>query len=61
MFRRAAGREGVAAKLAGIAAHATDIGVLVVLGRPEPSPVRLNPRMQPTGRKGAGSAREPFK
>ncbi|RPJ81100.1 MAG: DUF4386 domain-containing protein [Acidobacteria bacterium] len=31
-FRRAASGEGVAAKLAGIAAHATDVGVLVVLG-----------------------------
>jgi hypothetical protein len=32
LFRRAAGGVGVAAKLAGIAAHATDAGVLVVLG-----------------------------
>ncbi|HEY8258763.1 MAG TPA: DUF4386 domain-containing protein [Gemmatimonadales bacterium] len=32
LFRRAAGGEGVAAKLAGIAAHATDVGVLVILG-----------------------------
>lgn len=32
LFRQAAGGEGVAAKLAGIAAHATDVGVLVVLG-----------------------------
>jgi uncharacterized protein DUF4386 len=32
LFRRAASGEGVAAKLAGIAAHATDVGVLVVLG-----------------------------
>ena len=32
LFRRAASGDGVAAKLAGIAAHASDIGVLVVLG-----------------------------
>jgi hypothetical protein len=32
LFRRAAGGEGVAAKLAGIAAHASDVGVLVILG-----------------------------
>ncbi len=32
LFRRAAGGEGVAAKLAGIAAHATDAGVVVILG-----------------------------
>ena len=32
LFRRAASGEGIAAKLAGIAAHATDLGVLVVLG-----------------------------
>lgn len=32
LFRRAVGGEGVAAKLAGIAAHATDAGVLVLLG-----------------------------
>lgn len=32
LFRRAASGEGLAAKLAGIAAHATDVGVLVVLG-----------------------------
>ena len=32
LFGRAAGGEGVAEKLAGIAAHATDAGVLVVLG-----------------------------
>lgn len=32
LFRRAAGGEGVAAKLAGIAAHAADVGALVVLG-----------------------------
>ena len=32
LFRRAAGGEGIAAKLAGIAAHATDVGVLVILG-----------------------------
>jgi hypothetical protein len=32
LFGRAAAGEGVAAKLAGIAAHATDAGVLVVLG-----------------------------
>jgi hypothetical protein len=32
LFRRAASGEGVAAKLAGIAAHATDVGVLVLLG-----------------------------
>ena len=32
LFRRATSGEGVAAKLAGIAAHATDVGVLVVLG-----------------------------
>lgn len=32
LFRRAASGEGVAAKLEGIAAHATDVGVLVVLG-----------------------------
>jgi len=32
LFRRAASGDGVAAKLAGIAAHATDVGVLVILG-----------------------------
>jgi hypothetical protein len=32
LFRRAASGEGVAAKLAGLAAHATDVGVLVLLG-----------------------------
>jgi Domain of unknown function (DUF4386) len=32
LFRRATGAEGIAAKLAGIAEHATDVGVLVVLG-----------------------------
>jgi Domain of unknown function (DUF4386) len=32
LFRRATSGEGVAAKLAGIAAHATDVGVLVMLG-----------------------------
>jgi hypothetical protein len=32
LFRRAASGEGIAEKLAGIAAHATDLGVLVVLG-----------------------------
>ena len=32
LFRRAAGGEGVAAKLAGLAAHASDAGALVVLG-----------------------------
>jgi hypothetical protein len=32
LFRRAASGEGVAAKLAGIAAHTTDLGVLVLLG-----------------------------
>jgi hypothetical protein len=32
LFRRATSGEGVAAKLAGIAAHATDAGVLVILG-----------------------------
>jgi hypothetical protein len=32
LFRRAATGEGIAEKLAGIAAHATDLGVLVVLG-----------------------------
>jgi hypothetical protein len=32
LFRRAASGEGIAEKLAGIAAHTTDLGVLVVLG-----------------------------
>jgi len=32
VFRRAAGGEGIAAKLEGLAAHATDAGVLVMLG-----------------------------
>ena len=32
LFRRAASGEGVAAKLAGIAAHTTDVGILVILG-----------------------------
>jgi Domain of unknown function (DUF4386) len=32
LFRRAAGVEGVAAKLEGLAAHASDAGVLVMLG-----------------------------
>ncbi len=32
LFRRATSGEGVAAKLAGIAAHASDVGVLVILG-----------------------------
>ena len=32
LFRRAAGEEGIAAKLEGIAAHAADQGVLVMLG-----------------------------
>lgn len=32
LFRRATGGEGMAAKLAGIAEHATDVGVLVLLG-----------------------------
>jgi hypothetical protein len=32
LFRRAAGGEGIAAKLEGIAAHADDAGVLVMLG-----------------------------
>lgn len=32
LFRRATSGEGIAAKLAGIAAHATDVSVLVVLG-----------------------------
>jgi hypothetical protein len=32
LFNRAASGEGVAAKLEGIAAHATDVGVLVILG-----------------------------
>jgi hypothetical protein len=32
LFRRATGGDGVAAKLAGIAAHAGDVGVLVILG-----------------------------
>jgi uncharacterized protein DUF4386 len=32
LFRRAAGGDGVAAKLAGIAAHASDAGLLVILG-----------------------------
>ncbi len=32
LFRRATGGAGLAAKLAGLAAHATDAGVLVVLG-----------------------------
>jgi Domain of unknown function (DUF4386) len=32
LFRRATGVEGIAAKLAGIAAHAGDVGVLVILG-----------------------------
>jgi hypothetical protein len=32
MFRRAAGGEGIASKLEGLAAHATDAGVLVMLG-----------------------------
>lgn len=32
LFRRAGGGEGVAAKLAGIAAHGTEVGVVVVLG-----------------------------
>ena len=32
LFRRAASGEGVAAKLAGIAVHTTDVGILVILG-----------------------------
>jgi hypothetical protein len=32
LFRRAAGGEGIAAKLAGLAEHAGDVGVLVILG-----------------------------
>ena len=32
LFRRAAGGEGVAAKLAGLATHASDAGILVILG-----------------------------
>ena len=32
LFRRAAGSEGVAEKLAGLAAHASDAGILVILG-----------------------------
>ena len=32
LFRRATGAGGIAAKLAGIAAHATDVGVVVLLG-----------------------------
>ena len=32
LFRRATAGEGIATKLAGIAAHASDVGVLVVLG-----------------------------
>lgn len=32
LFRRATGVEGIAAKIAGLAAHAGDVGVLVILG-----------------------------